>query len=261
MKLLIDVGNTRVKWIILNERGQRRNGAICRRGLDVLACDLSEQFQGNVMDEAAVSQVYVASVAGAQVDQLLTVWVRDMFAVDALFAQVKRSCSGVSVGYEKLESFGVDRWLALMAARQQERGPCVVIDAGSAITVDYLDADGVHGGGLIVPGVSMMARALFSNTMDVKVGALTLPQLWRPEYDTLSCVENGVFAMIKGFLCEVLGHSGKAAPSVLLAGGDAASLKKMLDQGASGQIGGSSKLRVRVCRDLVLDGLLLADWK
>jgi type III pantothenate kinase len=210
----VDIGNSRLKWRLSN--ASPNTSAIA---LDELGA-LAEQLAGT-----AVSRVRVSCVAGGHVRQTFRQWSLQHFAVDPEFAQVKQGVCGLTVAYKDASKLGVDRWLAMLAAYQHAQGACVVIDAGSALTADFIDASGTHEGGLILPGVRMMGTALFGQTHGVKVDALTVPQKWAPGRDTVACVENAVAATLKGLVNEVFEYANEhygAHFSAMVCGGDAA---------------------------------------
>lgn len=239
MILDVDIGNTSLKWRLSKLSVVQLEGALSPRVLDELAAKL---------DAWKIQRVRVACVAGDDVEQQFRLWCERRCAITPEFAQVKREYAGLKVGYHDPAKLGVDRWLAMLAAYREVEGACAVIDAGSALTADFIDRAGFHVGGLIVPGVQMMREALFARTQGVKVATLTLPQIWRPGCDTVACVENGVAAVVAGLIKEVIAYGenqcGAGLP-VLACGGDAAALA---------HIDSSLKLR----SGLVLDGLALA---
>ena len=119
MILLLDVGNTRVKWA----------------WLDYL------------------------ELAGPSFAAALTLWSRDRYRLEPEFIQSAASLCGVTNAYTRPTALGVDRWLGLIAAWRRESLPAVIVNCGTAVTLDTLNATGHHGGGLIVPGTTMMRDA------------------------------------------------------------------------------------------------------
>ena len=93
--------------------------------------------------------------------------------------------------------------------------------------MDYVDASGVHQGGLIVPGKEFLRRSLFDSTDSVKVPGFDLPEKWQPGDDTAICVQNGVAAMLKGFVREAL-EGVPNSTKCILTGGDAESVLALL---------------------------------
>lgn len=243
MILALDIGNTRCKWAVNNAGEFVQGGAFFLDNADDLNALLISQLEEVGCSAASFADILVASVRGDQQNQGWAKEFKNISDAPVWFAKVDPLFNGFQVAYKTPSNLGVDRWLAMLAAKKQFDGALIVIDAGSAITVDYINEQGNHDGGLIVPGVSMMSRALFSETHAVKVGQLAISKDWYPGDDTFPCVSNGVSAVLKGFLKEVRQQS---CAKVLLTGGDALLLSAML----SGD--------VATVEHLVLDGLLVA---
>ena len=141
---------------------------------------------------------------------------------------------------------GVDRWLAVVAAYHQFHQPCVVVDIGSAITVDIVDGSGQHLGGYIVPGIRMMRQSLYRGTNKVKV-ALEGHDGIGPGKSTVQAVSQGGLLMVKAmieYVAKDLVVAGLVVP-VVITGGDAAHLVDVL-------VG-----EVHHVPELVLDGLAI----
>ena len=154
------MGNSRTKWRTLEADG----GGVLGRGvagtLDDLAGQLDEALAGQPLGMARG-----CSVLGKEATAAVAGLLRGRFRRELRLAQVSRCWAGVTNQYADLQSLGVDRWLAMLAAfRQGGGGACVVVDGGSALTVDVVDGAGLHRGGYIVPGQSMMRDSLVSNT-------------------------------------------------------------------------------------------------
>jgi len=153
VRLLLDAGNTRLKWGLREGDAWVGQGAVDYLDLPSLAEALPEAvlpvFGVNVAGVAAASAI-VAALAGRAA---LPVW---------LIAQAEGA--GVVSRYADPSQLGADRWAALVGARGLHLGACLVVTAGTATTVDVLDAEGVFQGGLILPGFDLMRRALAGNT-------------------------------------------------------------------------------------------------
>lgn len=153
MMLAIDAGNSRVKWGLREAGAWRAQGAVELAGLPTLAALLP----------ARVPRAVVANVAGAQLAaQLAELLAGRAGTTEWLRPQAERC--GVINGYRDPAQLGVDRWAALIGARGLVGGACVVVMAGTATTVDVLDAAGRFRGGLIVPGLALMRESLARNT-------------------------------------------------------------------------------------------------
>lgn len=237
MILDVDIGNSRLKW-----RLGQATGAVALDELGALIAQISS------LECPALTRVRAACVAGSAVEQQFSRLCMDHWSVSVEYARVINGLGGVKVAYQQPAVLGVDRWLAMLAAYRAIGRACVVIDVGSALTVDFIDVAGNHIGGLIMPGAGMMAESLFQQTSAVKVAALTLPQKWQPGCDTVSCVENAVAAAFTGLVREIIefgiDHCGPDV-AFLICGGDAQAIA-------------CRDSRLRVQPYLVLDGLSVA---
>lgn len=157
MILLLDIGNTRIKWA-LEESGQLQSGGVIPRGANDVAilCDQVKQRGG-------ASRLVISNVAGGGYAERLRGELRLRLGCPVEFVETLPEGFGVVNGYDDPRQLGVDRWLALIAAHHAFDGPLCVIDCGTALTVDLLERDGTHLGGMIVPGVKLMQDALVSS--------------------------------------------------------------------------------------------------
>ncbi|BBJ23670.1 type III pantothenate kinase [Candidatus Nitrotoga sp. AM1P] len=188
--LLIDAGNSRIKWAMV-EGGMGLQQNVLE---NTHATALSMAF----LELPPPDRILVSNVAGEKMAQLLSaVCAAWPCPIEFIVAQV-RQC-GVRNLYEHPAQLGSDRWAALIAAWHQERASCLVVNCGTATTVDALSAEGEFLGGLILPGVDMMqsslaagaaqlvqaegvwrefprntADAIFSGSMQATIGAIRL---------------------------------------------------------------------------------------
>ncbi|GLQ90618.1 type III pantothenate kinase [Dyella flagellata] len=236
MKLLLDLGNTRLKWAVVDANEWILRGAVAWEE-DIAAVltqawadlDSPQRVLGaSVVDEAREVQIerVMAEVFGQQVQ-----WVRT----------VAEAC-GVRIAYAEPQRLGVDRFLAMVAAHAAEAMPCVLAGIGTALTLDALAPNGQHLGGLIAPGPLLMQQSLFGATARVRPGD---PGVIRDLADnTADAVVSGcwqaVAALIERFAASVARQSG-APQRLLLDGGDAAALLPLL--GVPAELATDSVLR------------------
>ena len=192
MSLLVDLGNTRLKWaqVGADERlGEVR--AVAHDG------DVARAVQR--IDAGAVEAVRVASVGGPALNAALRDALRHRFGCEVLFAETRAECAGLHVAYADPSRLGVDRWLAMLGVWRQQRGAFCVVSAGTALTFDAVDADGRHLGGLIAPGVTTMAESVLGRT---RFPADSLPEAAGPALgtDTESCVAQGALHAALGLI-------------------------------------------------------------
>ena len=155
MILDLDIGNTRIKWRMVDRIGTA--------AFEGIVSEVDELLDATVR-QYPVERVRVACVRGGDSLNELIGSLSKGWQLQAEIARVSREFLGLSVGYEKLDRLGVDRWLAMLAAHRNAGGACLVVDCGTAVTVDLVDADGWHRGGYIVPGLKLMPDALTRNT-------------------------------------------------------------------------------------------------
>jgi len=160
--LLLDVGNSRLKWGVLDDGGIHRTGHISQdkireQGLSVLTTKLPRR----------VDAVRASNVAGSSFATRLSGVVGMHCNADVHFARSEKRGWGVSNSYRQPRRLGVDRWVAMIGAWAETQSACLIVDAGTAMTLDAIDDGGVHLGGQIVAGVETMLDSLSSATSDI----------------------------------------------------------------------------------------------
>ncbi len=218
--LVMDAGNTRIKWGLHDGARWRAAGAVATRDAGTLGTALA------ALPELP-ARVLAANVAGAPAREAIEATARSL-GLKAGFLAASAHCGGVRNGYRDPARLGADRWAALVGARGRIAGPCVVANAGTAVTVDALDGTGLFLGGMILPGVDLMLRALAQGTADLTAarGAFAeFPDATADAMTTgaLSAAAGAVLAM----LARVQRRCG-AAPALLLTGGGAPELLPLL---------------------------------
>jgi type III pantothenate kinase len=155
--LLLDAGNTRIKW------GLWHGGAWHDRG----AIPVSEpEALREILAAAMPSWVGVACVAGDEVRTRLTALL-DAIELELFWLKSATQAHGLVNCYDRPETLGVDRYAALIACSRGGHAPCVVVSAGTAVTVDALAGNGEFLGGMILPGAALMRRSLAAGTAAV----------------------------------------------------------------------------------------------
>jgi len=224
--LEIDVGNSRLKWRVRAPRdgGRQAGGAI------PAAMPLPEPTPWAAF---APRRADVASVAGSELDAAL----RARLEADGMavrFAVSGERCGRLRAGYREPARMGVDRWLALAAAVARAPGAVLVIDAGSALTLDVIGGDGRHVGGYIVPGLRLMRQALLGGTAGVRLEAEARAADRSPGRSTGEAVTHGALAMVGDFLRArvdaFLAAEAGAEARVLLTGGDAGTVAPIVPE-------------------------------
>lgn len=231
MILLVDAGNSRIKWASYTGGERGAHGALATAD----GASLAEVWRELRPDWVGVSNVAGAAVAAAITQALET------RAAELFWLQPERQAYGVLNPYLDL---GVDRYAALVAVRQRNVGHCVVASLGTALTVDALTAEGEFLGGLIAPGYVLMRQALLVGTAGVRPVAGSYAPFPR---NTDDAVETGIITALLGTIEAMRGRTSSALGAdvrLILTGGDAARLAPQFT------------VPVSVIDNLVMEGLL-----
>jgi type III pantothenate kinase len=243
MVLVIDVGNTRLKWAWLTSTGLSDQQAVVHRdakaGLWTAALFESGQKP---------TRVLVSNVAGPEMANTLIKLAKKTFHVNVEFVTAAQEFNGLTNGYLDPSLLGADRWLALIGAWTLARSALCVVDVGTAVKVDSVDAGGQHLGGLIAPGIHMMREALMSKTSDIAEAAEhSTPSLAGVlANNTIGAVSRGAVFALAGLAdraAEIIEQSTGIKPKLFITGGDA------------GMITGTMRSHGQIVPDLVLQGL------
>ena len=162
MILLVDIGNTRVKWATHGPCGLSPQQAAPHAGWSV-----GEVRQQITAQMPAPERIVVSNVAGPRMAALLTDAAHQAWGIEPTFVHSKASEGGVRNAYSEPDKLGVDRWLGSIAGHRMAAGAVCVVSIGTAMTVDAVDASGRHLGGLIVPGPDLMKHCLLAATSDI----------------------------------------------------------------------------------------------
>jgi type III pantothenate kinase len=233
MRLEFDIGNTNHKWRLLD------GGEVVRRG----SFSNSDNGLENIPYQG-VEVIWVACVASASYVEKLAAWAKQ-FDIQVQQAVVTDQVSGVVCGYAEPHRLGVDRWLAVLAAYYR-CGPACVIDIGSAMTLDVVDANGHHLGGYIVPGYQLLLNALFKDTDKVRWVQSEVSDDLSLGRNTANAVVAGVKLMLVGFVEQAIARIPFDHAQIVFTGGGGRLLRE-----ACGDRG-------MWLEDLVFEGLALA---
>jgi type III pantothenate kinase len=242
--LLADIGNTRIKWALARGSAELQMGQPFSSKPNGLEAAMDEAWLG--LDPP--TSVRVSNVAGPDVADALGGWVYRHWRIPVRFARSRSEAGGVLNGYDNPRQLGVDRWLGLLGLARHHALPACVVDCGTAVTLDLLDGQGRHQGGLIIPGLSTMAGSLRSGThaLDIESsGPVLRAGLAR---DTATAIRSGCIMAVAGFVermyAQLQGEYGSDLGCVLT-GGDA------------GLVGESLSIAFQRDEALVLRGLLV----
>ena len=211
MILLIDAGNTRIKWRVIAASAPAT--AIVE---GALAHDEIAQLGALRARHPGLTRALCCNVAGAAVGSA----VRTALAgLEPAWLSAEAARAGVRNRYDVPTQLGADRWAALIGARQLHRHACLVVTAGTATTVDVLDAHGDFLGGLILPGVAMMRSALAGGTAQLPLASGHFTALPRC---TADAIESGCLHAQAGAVERMFATIAAAPQACCLLGGGAA---------------------------------------
>lgn len=222
---LLDLGNSRYKWARLGPDGpaEPAQGDYGADPVQAVAALLARQ--------PGLARLYVASVRGAAYDQALAKALLERLGLEACFVRPQARAGGLDIAYDDPSRLGVDRYLAMRAACARWRGPLLVVDCGTAVTLDAVDGGGRHLGGLILPGLNAMRAGLrlsAAGLAGVRGEAEELPLFAR---DTDTAVGSGVVRALVAAIDRVSEQMAAAMggePQRVLTGGDAPRLQPLL---------------------------------
>ena len=160
MKLLVDIGNSRVKWAVLD------GGRLGEQQAASYARWTQQDWQRELFAAPGIHGVLAASVSSAP-SAALDAAARLATGHPAAFVSTSREAGGVRNAYREPQLLGVDRWLAVIAGHAATGGACCVADVGTAATFDAVTASGEHLGGFIIPGPDLMVHSLHGGTADL----------------------------------------------------------------------------------------------
>ena len=246
--LAIDVGNTRVKWGLFDQSGK-----MLESGTSVNA-DLQS------MKLPSAARVIISNVAGNVIARQLNALIANTSNIIWISAQT--AACGLRNQYQTPTSLGTDRWAALIAAWQIKKSPCIVVNAGTAVTIDALTVDtsnsqGVFLGGLILPGLDLMQTSLGAATAQLPTINQDNDSAEPIKFFATNTAEaiqagalNAVLGAIERMTTELQRHC-EGTPAIIISGGNAQLISKQLQQ--------ASNLPVSLIENLVLQGLYQLD--
>jgi len=258
MLLAIDAGNTRTKWATFNEAGELKHHHVCANAA-LGAADFSPTTLN-------YDRVVISNVAGEQHAVLLANLLAP-HGVPISFIKSSLQACNVDNGYAIAETLGSDRWAALIAAWHIKHAPCVVVNAGTAVTIDALarrqsinhKAQAEFIGGLILPGLNLMQRSLGLATAKLPTPSLTSHSTTQTSTsifakNTEDAISAGALHAIVGAITQManaLNLQCKQMPYIVISGGNAEMIHTHLLA--------NMKNQTLVNEHLVLHGLFLLE--
>ena len=225
MKLLIDIGNTRIKWAFLVNKQLRDPRALLHKDLN-----LQELLGSSLLRNQQPGQVYIANVADRSIGDRIAAAIKKKWGLAPVFVEVKRRSRGVTNAYRDITQLGIDRWLAVVAAWNRYRAPVCIVNCGTAVTIDGVSKSGRHMGGLIVPGLNLMQGQLTGVASGIKLEP-NKPFELKFGRTTTECVNNGAGRAIVGLIDHVVAEMTKQHGkrlACIITGGDGERINALL---------------------------------
>ncbi len=254
MLLTLDIGNTRTKWAVFSLAGKVTEQGIFLNA-DLANADFSPSRLG-------YQRVVISNVAGTALASLMTKKLAT-YALPVTFIKSTSQACNVSNHYLPSASLGTDRWAALIAAWQLKKAPCIVVNAGTAVTIDALTVDtsnneGLFLGGLILPGLDLMKTSLGEATAQlpkINPANASANSVTFFATNTAEAIQAGAHNAVLGAITRMstaLQEKCGATPTIVISGGNAPVIAEQLQL--------TSELGVSVVENLVLQGLYQLDY-
>ena len=229
--LLLDIGNTRIKWGIFFKNEIVETGSL-----------LISEGEGSGFSSLVklipkdINKALASNVSSIKTSTRLSAAIGASCGCEIEFINKGFRSYGISTKYSKPRQLGIDRWMAMIGARSEFNGEIAIIDAGTAVTIDFVNKKGVHIGGQILPGLHLMLKALNNSTRNISTSDVTEDilqheiELWAK--DTTSAVISGAYNALCGAIIRSISDLRKTGfkPKVILTGGDARFLMNFLDK-------------------------------
>jgi type III pantothenate kinase len=242
MTLLIDIGNTRIKWARLDERGLGATNA------SVHADWGREQVHDQlVRPQGRPERVLVSNVGGARIGELISDVVGEEWGLSAEFVEPTAFAGGVRSAYPDPSKLGVDRMMAMIGAHAMYPRLVCIASVGTAMTVDAVDTLGNHLGGVIVPGPDLMITSLLKNTSDIAARAR------QGEVGTGLFADNTLGGITQGAVHALASLIDRSVATLQRDFGETPTL--LLTGGASDRVASFIESQAEIVPDLVLRGL------
>ncbi|MBI3779051.1 MAG: type III pantothenate kinase [Gammaproteobacteria bacterium] len=222
MNLLIDLGNSRLKW------AQQAPG-LWRTAVVALDDAMPSLLDRTWRDLETPRKVVMCSVANPTRRQVIEQWVQARWSLAPQIIRTQAEQLGVKNLYRQPEQLGTDRWVALIGARGLTSGAACVVDCGTAVTVDALSAQGEFLGGVVFPGLRLLRESLVRGTAGISAATGNAADcLARSTADGVAAgTLHGLAGAVERLIEEYRRALGEKM-QVLLTGGDAPELAALL---------------------------------
>jgi type III pantothenate kinase len=242
MFLLIDIGNTKTKWMLRDHHGIYKYDSFLTEDID----------QDHFEFDDAIKKILISNVAGFEKEAILKIKLRK-FSCPIEFIKSHKKLNHLINNYQDATKLGTDRWLSALSVSHDIKKNAVIVSVGTAVTIDYLSFDEKKSqhtfeGGVILPGLHLTKNALANNTADLKSseGIVQMPPI-----NTASAIQTGFVLSVIGNIKSLFDQASSESQDVaiILSGGDAELIEQHMDK--------SLKKYVSIKKDLVLEGLFI----
>ncbi len=242
MFLLIDIGNTKTKWMLRDQRKIYQEDCFFTEDID----------QDHFVFSDKIQKIFISNVASFEKEAILKIKLKK-FACPIEFVKPQKKWKHLLNGYQDSSSLGVDRWLSALSVSSSIQKSTVIVSVGTAVTIDYISFDKkehqyTFEGGVILPGLYLTKNALSQNIAQLKndEGAFQIPAI-----NTANAIQSGFILSVLGNLKSFfeLALSKSKDVHIILCGGDAEYIYQHLNE--------HLKSHTTIKKDLVLDGLFV----
>ena len=242
MFLLIDIGNTKTKWMLRDNKSIYKHDSFLTEDID----------QDHFKFDETIRKIVISNVAGFEKEAILKIKLKS-FSCPIEFINAHKKLNHLINNYQDATKLGTDRWLSALSVSHDIKKNAVIVSVGTAVTIDYLSYDEKKSqhtfeGGVILPGLHLTKNALSNHTADLKnsEGAFQMPPI-----NTGNAIQSGfilsVLGNIKSFFDLALSQFKDV--TIILSGGDTELIHQHMDEGL--------KKYVSIKKDLVLEGLFV----
>ncbi|MDP3087273.1 MAG: type III pantothenate kinase [Methylotenera sp.] len=250
MLLAVDCGNTRTKWAVFNAASEIQSQGACLN-TELVTIDFSPSI-------LCYERVVISNVAGEQCTTILTEKILLRPSNICWIKSTSQICNVIN-RYSNPESLGTDRWASLIAAWHIKQLSCIVVNAGTAVTIDALVSKNNHAefiGGLILPGLNLMQKSLGCATAQLPIPIVSKNTQQQDIFakNTTDAMNTGALTAITGaimLMANALKAQCTQPPTIIISGGNAQQIKDNLEGNVTNQ--------ALIVDNLVLQGLYLID--
>ena len=242
MFLLIDIGNTKTKWMLRDNKSIYKHDSFLTEDID------QDHFE---FDEK-IRKIVISNVAGFEKEAILKIKLKN-FSCPIEFIKAHKKLNHLINNYQDATKLGTDRWLSALSVSHEIKKTAVIVSVGTTVTIDYVSFDEKKSqhtfeGGVILPGLHLTKNALANNTADLKngEGAFQMPSI-----NTGNAIQSGFILSVLGNIQSFfeLASSKSKDVKIILSGGDTKLIHQHMDE--------DLKKYVAIKKDLVLEGLFV----